>query len=137
MAAHHGTDRGRVGRAAGGRGEDIRQLVEIGRSEHPGCRDREEPHILLATIVESVDLSAADAHRLAGPTLTSLAVDRPCAGTVEHIGSLLEAVVAVSRGHPGAGWDEAFEHRDAAVGILGFDQEVDSQRTELNRCLRG
>jgi hypothetical protein len=67
VASHHGADRCRVGKAAAGGGENIRHLLEIGGPEHPGCRDREEPHILLASILEPVDLSAADANRLAGP----------------------------------------------------------------------
>jgi hypothetical protein len=55
VAAHHLGDRGAIRQAAGGRGDDLSDLAEVGRSEDAGSRDREKRRVLLAVVDEAVD----------------------------------------------------------------------------------
>ena len=135
VAAHRFGERGQIGRTARrGGGEDLGDVAEVGGSEHTGRGDREELRVDAAAILEPVDLAAPDADRLAGAELTGLAVDRPGADSLEAVDRLLERVVAVGYRHLRVGRDRALEHRDAAAGIVGVDEEVDRDRTDLDGC---
>jgi integrase-like protein len=134
VAAHHLCDRGGVGRAAARGGEDLSHVLEVGGSQHAGGGDRQELGLDAAAILEPVDLAARDAHRLARAELTGMAVDRPGASSLEAIDRLLKRIVAVSHGHLRSGGDHALEHRHAAAGIVGVDEEVDRDRTYLDGC---
>ena len=69
---------------------------------------------------------------IAGGEFTGLAVDRPCRDSLETVDRLLERVVAVRNGHLRIGWDQALEQGEAAAGIVGVDEEVDRDRTDVD-----
>src|SRR5438876_707047 len=136
MAAHDLRDRRLVWRTACASGQHVADLLEVGRAEDARRRDREELRVDAATILEPVDLTATNAHRLAGRDLTGLAVDRPRADPLEAVDRLLEAVVAMGHGYPGIGRNVALEDRDAAAGIVSLNEEVDLDRADLDRSGR-
>src|SRR5215218_5342013 len=132
VAAHRFGERGQIGRTARGGGEDLGDVSEVAGSEHAGGGDREELRVDAATILEPVDLAAPDADRFAGAELTRLAVDRPGADALEAVDGLLERVVAVRDGHLRLRGYRALEHGDAAAGVVGVDEEVDRDRTDVD-----
>src|SRR5215208_5102513 len=134
VAAHRFAERGQIGRAAGRGGEDLGDVAEVGGSEYAGGRDREELRVDAAAILEPVDLAAPDADRLARAELTGPTVDRPGADSLQAVDRLLEPVVAVGYRHLRVGRDRTLEHRDAAAGIIGVDEEVDRDRTDVDGC---
>src|SRR5215211_3325610 len=132
VAAHRFGERGQIGRTARGGGEDLGDVSEVAGSKHAGGGDREELRVDAATILEPVDLAAPDADRFAGAELTHLAVDRPGADALEAVDGLLERVVAVRDGHLRLRGYRALEHGDAAAGVVGVDEEVDRDRTDVD-----
>src|SRR4051812_49954611 len=108
VAAPDSADRGPVRRAVGGGGEDRAEFAEVGGADHTGRRDRQEPRVDAAVVLEAEDLPARHADRLAGPDLDRLAVDRPGREALEPVDRLVKAGVVARRGHPRAGGDGAF-----------------------------
>ena len=125
MAAHHCSDRSRVGRAAGGGIEDRGDLAEVVGAEDAGGDDRQRLRAELADVGELVDCPAGDAEHLAGADLVRVALDRPDERALEAVDRLLVAVVAVRRRDFGAGRDVELEHRHRAVRLLALEQETD------------
>ena len=53
MLAHHGAERGQVGRPTGGGVEDRSDLAEEVRADAAGGGDRERPGVEVAAVVEA------------------------------------------------------------------------------------
>jgi len=98
VAAHHFAAGGQIGRSARHGREDLRHVPEVSGSEHAGCSDREKLGVGAAAVLKPVDLTAPDAHGVAGADLYELAIDCPAANALETVGRLLERVVAVGAG---------------------------------------
>src|SRR4051795_8220116 len=83
VAAHSLSDCREIGRAAGCRIEDGRNLTEVVGAEDAGRHDRECPGIDVASVVELVGGAAGDGECLPGADVACHALDRPGEGSLE------------------------------------------------------
>ena len=137
VAAHHPGDCGDVGRAAGSRIDESRQLPEIIGAQHAWGDHRQHRGFGAARVVEPVNGAAWNGQHLTGSDAVHPPLDRPGQHAPEPVDRLLVSVVAVGNGHAGVGGHVKFEHRERAGCHGAFEQKPDFELSDPDRMDAG
>ncbi len=136
MPAHDVGHLDSVGRSEGG-GVDHRGGLTKELGTDRGRRDgTQDPRVLAAMVVESVNRAARNAEGLPWPDVDPGAVDGPRQYALDAVDRFLVVIVAVRRCRESLrARNGEFEESDAAARVFSRDQEANGERAEVDGFL--